>query len=92
MKPGECGAREYLFLWSMALERGYPWPDVLETTDYNPYTDILDGKCGKPGVVGYSRFTFNVFREGSASCEILKSHGLSYEDIDKALRKWMNEA
>lgn len=92
MKPGECGTREYLFLWSVALDRGYPWPEMLERATYNPRTDVVEacisGLRGQDW--GFDRgFYHKVNREGSVSCDILKKHGVTQEQIDKELGRWV---
>jgi hypothetical protein len=83
MRPGECGAREYLFLWSECVLHVWPWPERLQDARYFPGSDRVE--ITQPN----GRWSFKVTREGSESCDILRRCGLTYEDIDKALKEWV---
>jgi hypothetical protein len=81
----KMGAREFLFLWSEALKRGHKWPYVLHTSVYDPSLDRISWEF-KGG--HFSRVT----REGSESCDILKKHGLTQDDIDEAVKNYLEDA
>lgn len=85
----KMGAREYLFLWSLSLEHKYPWEEVLENAKYDAHRDTIFSQFNKPGVVGHTTLTFQVHREGSDSCDILKKHGLTQDEIDKAVKEYL---
>lgn len=79
------GAREYLFLWSECVLHVWPWPERLQEARYFPNTDRVE--ITQPN----GKWSFKVNREGSASCDILKKHGLTQDQIDEAVKKYLEE-
>jgi hypothetical protein len=78
------GAREFLFLWSKCKQDNIYFPGALNAAHYNAHHDTISlGPL--PGA------TFKVNREGSESCDILKKHGFTQDDIDAAVKKYLED-
>jgi len=67
------GTREYLWLWSEAVQRDWAWPYVLTRATYFPSTDEWRLQA----------FRLKVDRDAAASVDILLEHGVPHARISE---------